>query len=93
MNLFLSTNCAKLFTEMSLIKTTNTSKQFLGQKYPWTTVCLDNSLIGQLCHWTKVPWTTFSMDIGPLLQHHKFPDPSNEYNLKWRTWSYSATQQ
>ena len=25
---------------------------------PWTKVSLDNSLLGQLCHWTKVPWTT-----------------------------------
>ena len=34
----------------------------LGQKSPWTKVCLDNchkdkSLLGQLAPWTIVPWT------------------------------------
>ena len=33
---------------------------------PWTKVSLDNSLLGQLCHWTKVPWTTVSLDKCPL---------------------------
>ena len=38
---------------------------------PWTKVSLDNSLLGQLCHWTKVPWTkvpwtTVSLEMGPL---------------------------
>ena len=33
---------------------------------PWTKVSLDNSLLGQLCHWTKVPWTTVTLDNRPL---------------------------
>ena len=45
-------NLSKLFT----------SKRFLGQKSPWTKVCLDNCVIGQkslgqLSPWTTVPWT------------------------------------
>ena len=27
---------------------------------------MDNSLLGQLCHWTKIPWTTVSLDYRPL---------------------------
>ena len=33
---------------------------------PWTKVSLDNSLLGQLCHWTKVPWTTVTLDNRPF---------------------------
>ena len=33
---------------------------------PWTKVSLDNSLLGQLCHWTKVPWTSVTLDNRPL---------------------------
>ena len=35
---------------------------YLGQKWSWTKVCLDNfpmdkSLLGQLVPWTIIPWT------------------------------------
>ena len=32
----------------------------------WTKVTLDNSLLGQLCDWTNVPWTTAFLENRPL---------------------------
>jgi len=37
-----------------------TGKNFLGEKSHWTI------LIGKLCHWTKLHWTSVSMDNYPL---------------------------
>ena len=31
----------------------------------WTKVSLDNTLLEQLYHWTKVPWTTVTLDNHP----------------------------
>ena len=47
-------------------------KSHLGQKSPWTKVCLDNcpldkSLLGQLVPWTTVPWTIVAT---PFESHH-----------------------
>ena len=53
-----------------------TSKRFLGQKSPWTKVCLDNCVIGQkslgqLSPWTMVPWTIVATPYYP-------PPPQNK---------------
>ena len=44
----------------------------LGQKSPWTKVCLDNcpldkSLLGQLVPWTTVPWTIVATPLKRIL--------------------------
>ena len=46
-------NLSKLFTV----------KHFLGQKSPWTKVCLDNYVIGQKSLGQLSPWTTVSWTI------------------------------
>ena len=48
----------------------------------WTKVSLDNSLLGQLWHWTKVPWTTVSLE-DCLLDNY-----CNTHHFSWRHLSY-----
>ena len=52
-----------------------TGKRFLGQKSPWTIVCLDNCVIGQkslgqLSPWTIVPWTIVATQLAWLKSFH-----------------------
>ena len=66
---------------------------YLGQKSPWTKVCLDNcpldkSLLGQLVPWTIAPWTIVATPSNPF--SHSFWDLNKvfliQYGIEIQKW-------
>ena len=49
-----------------ILKNDNMSSFHFAKLTPQTKGNLDICLLGQLCHWTKVPWTNFMLDNCPL---------------------------
>ena len=62
--LFLSPRQISVFLAPGVVQ--QLSNGLLSKEFSKGQISLDNSLLGQLCHWTKVLWTTVTLDYRPL---------------------------